>query len=235
MAEASIYQGNELDLFKNATCWKRYWQGRIMEYVKGDVCEVGAGIGVNTGMLLRNASGINSLLAIEPDSSLSNRIKENVVDDKRLLTVFNGYLSGIDSSKKFDTILYIDVIEHIRDDKQEINRALSRLKSGGNLIILVPAHPFLFSPFDSAIGHFRRYTMKSLRDTVGTKVGMLQMYHLDSMGAIASIVNKLLLKQPYPTERQILFWDRYIVQASRFTDMFFGKVFGKSIVGVWRK
>jgi SAM-dependent methyltransferase len=235
MSVDSKYPGSELELFRNAIRWKRYWHGRIRQYINGDVCEVGAGIGANTGMILRGNPHIKSLLAVEPDPSLAARISGNVDDPNGVMTVFAGYLSGVDPLRKFDTILYIDVIEHIENDRNEVERALSHLNVGGFLIILVPAHPSLFSPFDAAIGHFRRYTKRSLRETVGKVPENMELFHLDSMGALTSVVNKYLLKQDYPTVRQVLFWDRFVVRISTFSDAMFGRWFGKSVVGVWRK
>ena len=60
---------------------------------------------------------------------------------------------------KFNTIIYLNVLEHIQNDFDEINSALNKLNSDGHLIILVPAHQNLFSKFDEAIGHYRRYNI----------------------------------------------------------------------------
>ena len=69
-----------------------------------------------------------------------------------------GTLASLDPEVKADTILYIDVMEHIAGDRQEMADAAARLRPGGHLIVLSPAHQWLFSPFDEAIGHYRRYT-----------------------------------------------------------------------------
>ena len=74
--------------------------------------------------------------------------------------------------------------------------------------MLSPAHQWLFSPFDAAIGHCRRYTKSSLR-AVGAAVDEFRtkrLSYLDSCGLFASAGNRLLLRQAMPTLQQILFW-----------------------------
>ena len=56
------------------------------------------------------------------------------------------------ADERFDTILYIDVLEHIDDDLGELARSATHLRPGGHLIVLAPAHQALYSPFDKAIG-----------------------------------------------------------------------------------
>ena len=59
--------------------------------------------------------------------------------------------------------MYMNVLEHIEKDKEEINNSLKILNKNGMLIILVPAHQKLFSKFDKEIGHFRRYDLDFLK------------------------------------------------------------------------
>ena len=60
-------------------------------------------------------------------------------------------------------MLYIDVLEHIEHDLDELARAASHLAPGGHLVVLAPAHQALFSDFDRAIGHYRRYNRAGLQ------------------------------------------------------------------------
>jgi len=58
---------------------------------------------------------------------------------------------------------------------------------------------------------------------------------MDSMGFFASLVNKLLLKQSYPTHKQVQWWDKRLIPVSKITDRIFFYSFGKSILAVWKK
>lgn len=232
------YEGNELELFKHATNWKKYWLSKVSAHLeKPKVLEVGAGMGVNSNLILSNLPGINQLTCIEPDGLLANQIATNIrLEFQNKAHIVCGYLNDIPESDLFDTIVYIDVIEHIENDKQEIQRALEHLKPNGHLIILVPAFQTLYSPFDKAIGHFRRYTKRSLKLAGKSEHSTLvEMYYLDSVGLLASLANKAFLKQSSPTPSQISFWDKVLVPLSKVLDIFVMRSFGKSVVGVWQK
>ena len=68
-----------------------------------------------------------------------------------------GLIADLPCVPSFDSIVYIDVLEHIKDDSAEIAAATARLRSNGTLVVLSPAHAWLFSAFDAAVGHYRRY------------------------------------------------------------------------------
>jgi hypothetical protein len=218
--------GSELALFEKASNWKAYWRSVLAPFVHGAVLEAGAGIGANT-RLLRELPH-SRWTALEPDAALSAQIEG--ADE-----VLGGTLDQLLAERRFDTILYIDVLEHIEDDRAELRHAAAHLNDGGHVIVLSPAHSFLFTPFDSAIGHFRRYTRESLRQAAPTELILRKLVYLDSAGMLASLGNRLLLRRSMPTENQILTWDRLLVPLSRALDPIFAGRVGKSVLGVWSR
>ena len=114
-------------------------------------------------------------------------------------------------------------------------RATAHLQPGGHLVVLSPAHQFLYTPFDRAIGHFRRYSRASLRAAAPPELRETNLIYLDSVGMIASAANRLLLSQSMPSEHQILAWDRLMIPVSRVLDPLFLNRVGKSVVGIWRR
>lgn len=230
---ATAYIGNELELFAHARNWKAYWSGIFRPYLRGDVLEVGAGLGVNTRSLY-NSPEVRRWVALEPDHRLLDQLRGAGL---RGVEARAGTLEQVDGKEMFDAILYIDVLEHIEDDAAEVRRAAEHLKPGGRLLVLGPAHPKLYSQFDSAIGHYRRYTRGSLR-ALGEKVISLdleRLWYLDSCGLLASSANRVLLRQSLPTLRQILFWDRLLVPCSRVLDPVLLHRCGKSVIAVWAR
>jgi SAM-dependent methyltransferase len=228
------YAGSELELFTAAHNWKSYWSQQIRPFLSGDILEVGAGIGSNT--LILDPDGAGRWVCLEPDPHLVARLVKTLEKayDGRLYQPVCGTLGSLED-QQFDTIVYIDVLEHIEDDREELNRAASHLRSRGHLIVLSPAHQRLFTPFDAAIGHFRRYNRSMLRHISPSCLSIVQMRYLDSFGLIASTANLLLLRQSMPTEAQLRFWDQWIIPVSRALDPCFRYNIGKSIVAVWRK
>jgi len=221
------YAGGELALFEKARNWKRYWRTLILPYVHGDVLEVGAGIGANTRTLADLPC--RRWLCLEPDSTLAARIA--LPTPRHELVI--GTIADLDPRRKFDTILYIDVIEHIEDDRGELARAAALLLPGGSIVVLAPAHASLYTAFDRAIGHFRRYSTHALRAIAPAGLSERKLVYLDSCGALASLGNRFLLRSAMPTERQILTWDRLLVPCSRWLDPLLLHKAGKSVLAVW--
>lgn len=236
MDKDSKYIGNELELFSHAVNWKRYWGKKVIPFLGKQVLEVGAGMGTNTSFFLENGNEISKWVCLEPDARLAEQIHEKIPEEHRgKVEVSTRYLKEYNKKEEFDAILYIDVIEHIKEDQAELEVAKSFLKKGGHLIILVPAHNYLYSNFDKEIGHFRRYNKARLKKAVGEGLSLEKLWYLDSVGTTASVFNKLFLKQSYPTVEQIKFWDRNLVTLSKVSDPLFGYHLGKSLLGVWKK
>lgn len=221
------YAGNELTLFEKARRWKRYWRGHILPFVHGDVLEVGVGIGANTRSL--GDLPCRRWVCLEPDPTLASQI---VLPTSRHELIV-GTIADLDPQRKFDAILYIDVIEHIEDDRAELARAAAILAPGGSIVVLAPAHACLYTAFDRAIGHFRRYNAHTMRAMAPPGLRERKLIYLDSCGALASLGNRVLLRSAAPTERQILTWDRFMVPCSRWLDPLLRHKAGKSVLGVW--
>lgn len=229
------YTGNELALFATAKHWKAYWNGHIREYLSGDVLEAGAGLGANTQVL--HDTQQKRWVCLEPDGSLASRLRDNLslLESPESLDVVNGTLADLPSTDTFDAILYADVIEHIPDDADELQRAVTHLRPAGKLIILAPAHPWLYTAFDEAIGHHRRYTKSTLMRIIPAGLETITLKYLDSAGVLLSLANRCLLHQAMPTQRQIQSWDRWAVPLSRILDPLLGFRAGKSVLGIWQR
>jgi len=228
------YVGSELDLFAVARNWKSYWSSQIRPFVAGDVVEVGAGIGSNTPTLY--AGGTGRWVCLEPDATLLTELTRKLQDElpNGRYELVCGTLHSL-AGQQFDTIVYIDVLEHIENDSEELSEAARHLRPGGHIIVLSPAHQRLYSPFDAAIGHFRRYNRASLRGVSPVDLPLIRMRYLDSVGLFASLANSLFLRQSMPHKGQLQFWDNWIVPVSRVLDRLLFYSAGKTIIGVWRK
>jgi SAM-dependent methyltransferase len=234
MAEDYHYVGGELELFANAIRWKNYYRGQLAPYIHGDVLEVGAGIGGTTRILC--SSQADSWTSLEPDRRLLEQLRANYASDALPVNfeIVQGTLDSLPSERQFDTILYIDVLEHIENDRGELEQATRYLKPGGHLIVLAPAHQKLFSPFDESVGHYRRYSRTSLMALTPADTDVVRVFYLDSVGLLASLANRTLLRASMPSERQIRLWDRCFVPLSRLADPVFAYRLGKSVIAIWQ-
>ncbi len=229
------YVGGELGLFAYAQNWKRYWSAQIRPYLRGEVLEVGAGLGANT-RLLRTAAQ-QRWLCLEPDPALLDSLRQSFTESPPVepCQPMLGTLQSLAAGERFDAILYIDVLEHIAQDRAEMADAAGHLKPAGRVVVLSPAHQWLFSKFDASIGHFRRYTKSSLQSAAPSELQKERLMYLDACGLFLSLANRFLLRQSLPTKQQILFWDRRVVPLSRIIDRLLLYKAGKSVLGVWRK
>jgi 2-polyprenyl-3-methyl-5-hydroxy-6-metoxy-1,4-benzoquinol methylase len=145
--------------------------------ITGDVLEVGAGIGKYQYL---DTGGLGRFVALEPDTQLVERLVGALGRGGRKFEAVCGTLESIPAEEQFDTICYIDVLEHIEDDRAELNLAAAHLRPGGRVIVLSPAHQWLFTPFDAAIGHSRRYT-RSMATAIRLAASELEScWYLDS-------------------------------------------------------
>jgi SAM-dependent methyltransferase len=225
------YSGTELDVFAHAFNWKDYVRSHLRPYVMGDVLEVGAGIGSNTKLYFDGSQ--TRWVCLEPDASLAQRIPRSGPLQK--CEVLVGTLVDLPPDHHFDSIIYVDVLEHIDDHRREIALAADRLNPGGYLSVLSPAHQWLYTPFDEAVGHRRRYSRTELRLLTPASVTVEKLLFLDAAGLLASLANRVILKSASPTVKQIQVWDRLLVPMSRFVDPILAHSLGKSILAVWRK
>ena len=230
------YIGTELDVFKEALQWKAYYASFFRHLLSGkDVLEVGAGIGGTTDSLRTGAE--KSWVCLEPDLNFISILQEKWKGVPKV-EVVHGTLERsplTSQNRAFDVVLYIDVLEHVEDDASELARAANALRTGGKIVVLSPSGPWLYSEFDKAVGHVRRYTKKTLRAAAPHSVREERLTYLDSCGCILSLANRLLLRQGEPSLQQIKFWDNRVIPVSRVFDRVTRYSLGKSVLGIWEK
>ena len=224
------YQGLELENFDKAVIWRKYIYLLIKKYINNNVLEVGAGIGSFTKNYEKK---IRNLTLSETDDSNFNLLTSKF-KDKNNIKVINSFTSQI--SETFNTILYLNVLEHIEKDVEEINQALKKLKANGHLIILVPAHNELYGKFDKAIGHIKRYKIDFFKSLKLDNAEVMELYYLDSLGYFLYYLNKIFFKEEiYPTKLKIFLWDKLFTPFSMILDKLLYYKFGKNVMCVIKK
>ena len=150
------YDGFELDYFDKAFNFRKYQIFLIKKYIKGKFIEVGAGKG---GLAFFYEKFLNNITLLEPEKKLFKILKKKF--KKKKFKIKNTTIEKI--KNKFDTILYYDVLEHIKNELSEINNAKKKLNLDGHLIINVPAFQIFYSEFDKSVGHYKRYSKKDFK------------------------------------------------------------------------
>ena len=123
------------------------------------ILEAGVGTGGNIAMLQR----LGTLYGFE-----CNAQARKLATEKTGFTVAYGALPNDIpfADEAFDLICLFDVLEHIEQDSESLSSLSKRLAPGGRIVLTVPAYPWLWSQHDITHHHFRRYTRKSLQETV---------------------------------------------------------------------
>lgn len=162
------YGTETLEVISEADKFNFWMYQTIRPFCKGKILEIGSGIGNISQFFLKENVDIT---LSDFDSSYFPLLKSKFKEHQNL----NG-IHRIDFSVKnpeelypkligqFDTVFALNVVEHIEDHEQAMINAYKFLKPGGNVVILVPAFQFLFNGFDKQLGHYRRYTEKSLKN-----------------------------------------------------------------------
>ena len=118
-----------------------------------EILDFGCGVGINFKML----SEFGTVYYYDQNKDIVNQNKKRFNSNN-----FKHINKLKKSTKKFDLIVALDVIEHIEDDKKIIKILSNKLKKNGKILITVPAYNFLFSSKDIDLEHKRRYNMKSI-------------------------------------------------------------------------
>ena len=224
------YPKTATERFDNANFHIKYCLSMINKYIKGDIIEIGAGCGSFTRSY--NNSNIKSLILTEKDSNnilnLQEKFKQNIN-----IKVLAESIENI--QKKFDSILYFHVLEHIENDLKEMENAKNKLNIGGHLIIIVPAHQKIYSKLDKAVGHFRRYEKKFFKkEFFGLE--LVSFKYLDTIGYFLYYLNKIFFKnETYPSGLKIFLWDKIFTPITILIDFFTGYKFGKCIIAIYKK
>ena len=223
------YPSEATEKFDNAKFHRKYCMSFVKKFIQGEVLEVGAGCGSFTRDYFN--SDLNITLT-ETDQKNYEDLKKFFYK-KNNVTISNNKIFDID--KKFDTILYLHVLEHIEEDRKELESAYEKLKKGGRLIIMVPKHQKLYSNFDKAIGHFRRYELEFFEKNLINLERKL-LISLDSVGYILYFLNKIFFKnETFPSYLKIFIWDKIFTPFTILLDFFTNYRFGKCIVAVYKK
>lgn len=191
----------------------RRWQfSQVSPYVRGKVLEIGGGIGNFTVDL---AGVAESVVSIEPNQYCFGQLTErtralrnvtalNVTAEALLANLPPGYLA--------DSLVCMNVLEHIQDDRASVQTFARLLRPGGTMAILVPAVPGAFGEIDQRLGHYRRYSRKGLAALIaaaGFEVTKIRYFNF--VGLWAWWWNARCARRSNQSDAQIRFFDTYFV------------------------
>ena len=221
---------NYLDIFDNAKVWIKYVHFLNKKYYRNDFLEVGAGIGSFTDNYEKN---IKNIFLTEIDENNLNILKSKYKNNLNIKIIEK---EVADIEEKFNTIAHFNVLEHIKEDKEEIYNCLNKINQNGYLVILVPAHNKLYSNLDKDVGHYRRYE-KSFFEKLDLKGNLIvELKYIDCLGYLLYYLNKIFFKdETYPSNFKIFVWDKLFTPLTMIIDFLTFYKLGKNILCVIKK
>lgn len=212
------------------------WQARIAMAPLGKrIVEVGCGIGNFTRMIADREMVIG--LDIEPACIERHREafagKANV--KQMVLDAMSPEFAELRAERP-DSVVCLNVLEHIGDDLGTLKAFAGILPKGGRAVLIVPAFMALYGPIDKHLGHYRRYTLDSMRQTAeAAGFRATELRYMNTVGFFGWWVNAKVLKREEQSEGQIDLFDKGIVPVMAKLEEWVTPPFGQSVFAVLEK
>ncbi|MBT3981984.1 MAG: class I SAM-dependent methyltransferase [Bacteriovoracaceae bacterium] len=216
------YAGKEeLEILDKATNYNGFVFEHLCKFLDSDkkVLDFGAGRGVFAKQV---AAKFKKPICVEVDPEL-----------KVFLTKFNfEVFESLDcfEDNSFDLIYSLNVLEHIDNDREILQKMYQKLKVGGQLFLYVPAGPILYSKFDKKVGHFRRYTWTELESKIiESKLSIRKLEFADTLGFLFALIYKLTGGSEI-SSWSVFLYDKVFFPLGKYLDFIFKKFFGKNLL-----
>jgi SAM-dependent methyltransferase len=231
--EADAALGSVLDeLDESAPNYANWLTSMIEPALNGTVLELGAGRGTFTPRLLAKADRV---VAVEPSAAAFAVLRERAAGDVRVVAV-EGSLEAAADHFPFGGAVMVNVLEHIPDDAATLRAVYDALAPGARLAVYSPAFDLLYSEFDRAVGHFRRYRLPDLVKRF-EEAGFTVVEHryVNMAGWFAwLLVARLFHRRPTASSLTWIY-DRVVVPRSRWVETHMRVPFGQSVLVIGQR
>jgi SAM-dependent methyltransferase len=228
------YSGSELDALAEAKNYYRWILSYFAPYVGSEVIEVGAGSGTFSKLLL-DFTDVSQLTVMEPANNLFPLLERRFANEPRVRAV-NGYLQGFVVSVAADSVIFVNVLEHIADDAEFLQQAYRVLSPEGTILVFSPALPLLYGTLDRSFEHHRRYTKAELAQKLheaGFRLLCLRYFNL--FGVATWFLAGSVFARNTIRSSDVRFYDRWIVPWASKLERTWEPPFGQSLLAIASK
>lgn len=238
---AFAYTGRELEAMSEASNYHRWILGIFAPYLGRHLVEVGAGLGSFSELILSHHA-CETLSLVEPSGEMYQQLDaraRRMPTSPRVDTYHANFPEAaplIKAKHSFDSVIYVNVLEHIADDEVELDAIHRALSDHGRVFLFVPALSWLYGAFDERVGHLRRYTKSELEEKL-RRAGFQTIFstYFDLAGIAPWWIKYRLLKSTTMQPGGVRFYDRYIVPAARRFESVIHPPIGKNVIVVAEK
>lgn len=229
------YPGRDLEAMSSAVRYHRDILRIFSPYLGDRILEVGAGSGNISELILERQP--SHLYALEPSDGMYELLRERLRGSLNA-TVHHSLLSDFLEAKNtagVDSVVSVNVLEHVQDDVGELARMRTALRPGGYLCLWVPALPALTSRFDRSLGHFRRYRKRDvLQKLERTGFVPVRLAYRDIIGMLAWFVVCRLLRQEL-SPGKVGLYDRLVMPVTGVCGRWLNPPLGKNLMAIARR
>ena len=195
-----------LENLKEADRYNNWIIEQIKPYLGNNVLEVGCGNGNFTVFLARQCDRVTG---IDINREYVETAKKRLAKQANV-TILQKDATKIESENTFDTIIMLDVLEHIKNDVATLQQLNTLLQNRGKLIIKVPALNYIYGEMDRAIGHYRRYNKHTLANTFQkANLASPKVWYFNIAGIPGWWLNSIL-KRTTPPSQQVSFFNKVV-------------------------
>jgi SAM-dependent methyltransferase len=237
MSKKVVYVGKDLEAMSFAVNYHKWILEEFRPFLGKKLVEVGAGTGSFSEMLIGEEP--EHLALVEP-SEMFIFLEQNISQFETSASVNYHNAVFTETAHKLhatpDTIIYVNVLEHIEDDRGELEKVYETLEPGGHCLIFVPAFMSLYGAFDAKVGHFRRYTKNELEmkaKSTGFKV--VKSKYFDFIGIFPWYIKYKLLKSDSLESGAVTAYDKFAVPLTKQFERLLRFPAGKNILAVLQK
>ena len=208
------YAADDLETMSEAVRYQRHIFGLVRPHLGSHVLEVGCGIGTMSRQILDTNQALQ-LVCIEPNANCARRASEELKGQPRVAirkVHLEECVRADLQAERFDTIVCVNVLEHIEDDVQALT-LFREVVAGtdGKVLIFVPAVQRIYGPHDAALGHHRRYSRQSLTAAF-TAAGLVteSIRYTNPIGLLGWMYNLYVSGNTEHTSGQVRLFDRLV-------------------------
>jgi ubiquinone/menaquinone biosynthesis C-methylase UbiE len=233
---AEQYAADDLETMRQARRYASHLFGLFRPYVGARVLEVGCGIGT---MSRRLTAVADHVLGIEPNLHCAGLVRDEMAGDPKFaLRVC--HLEECDrqelASQRFDTVFCINVLEHIEDDLGALRTFRDVLQPGGRVLVWVPAVQAAYGPLDAELGHFRRYSKKTLGQvftSAGLEIETLR--YTNPIGLLGWMFNAHVTRSKAHSLAQVRLFETLVAPWALPLERLIAPPIGLSLIAVGRR
>jgi len=216
---------------EEAKHYRKYEYDMVAPHVGRSLLEIGSGLGDFSEQFLPR---LDRLVVSDNDPYCVDELRKRYEGDPAVEVLELALPMKVQVSKPVETVVMMNVLEHITDDAKALRCLAEATVPGGRIVIWVPGYMQLYGEFDRKVGHVTRYTPKTLRaaiENAGLQPEIVK--PINFVGGVAWWLTVRKRGVTYPDPRIVKLYDRTVVPVTRFTDKLH-LPFGQTVLGVAR-